>query len=209
MDRMDDYYRNKISRSPKYIEWTRLSDKSEMKYCQKTYRKPDDEIKLLRHIKRTIVTNNRATEKRKKQKSESSPNDELFEKVRNNNVYKDFMKLEPGKMIFYDSTNYVSGNVADLTKLMKRISNRMNCNKRRKSAPGDIVVIYIEKRGANVANSVGLDVEIEEREAAMALLSLENSHIPYVPYCKYMPPQRKVILRIRGAHSSPTFVMLI
>ncbi len=68
----------------------------------------------------------------------------------------------------------MSGNVADLARLMKRISSRMNCNKRRKSAPGDIVDIDIEKRGAVVANSMGLDVEIEKREAVMELLSLDN-----------------------------------
>ena len=65
MDEMDDYYRNKISLSPKYIEWTKLPDKSEMFYCKKYYRKPVDEIKLLAQIKRTIVSNNRATQKRK------------------------------------------------------------------------------------------------------------------------------------------------
>jgi len=37
--------------------------------------------------------------------------------VRNNDVYKEFMKLEPGKMKFYDSRNNVSGNAADLIKL--------------------------------------------------------------------------------------------
>jgi len=84
----------------------------------KKYHEPVDEIKLLAHIKRTIVTNDRATQKRKKQKSESPPNDELFEKVRNNDVYKEFIKLEPGEMKFYDSRNYVSGNAADLIKLM-------------------------------------------------------------------------------------------
>ena len=67
MDEMDDYYRNKISLCPKYIEWTRLSVKSEMIYCKKTYRKPVDEIKQLAHIKRTIVTNDIAKQKRKKQ----------------------------------------------------------------------------------------------------------------------------------------------
>jgi hypothetical protein len=71
MDEMDDYYHNKISLSPKYIEWTKLPDKSEMFYCKKCYRKPVDEIKLLAHIKRTIVSNDRATQKRKKPKSES------------------------------------------------------------------------------------------------------------------------------------------
>ncbi len=69
MDEMDDYYRNKISLCPKYIEWTTLPDKSEMFYCKKYYRKPVDEIKLLAHIKTTIVMNDRATQKRKKQKS--------------------------------------------------------------------------------------------------------------------------------------------
>ncbi len=34
-DEMDDYYRNKISLSPKYIEWTKLPDESEMFYCKK------------------------------------------------------------------------------------------------------------------------------------------------------------------------------
>ena len=126
MDEMDDYYRNKISLSPKYIEWTKLPDESEMFYCKKYYRKPFDEIKLLAHIKRTIVANDRATQKRKKQKLESPPNDELLEKVKNNDVYKEFMKLEPGKTKFYDSRNYVSGNADDLKKLMNRISNRMN-----------------------------------------------------------------------------------
>ncbi len=52
MDEMDDYYRNKISLSPKYIEWTRLSDNTTMIYCQKTYVKPVNEIKLLAHMKK-------------------------------------------------------------------------------------------------------------------------------------------------------------
>ncbi len=46
MDEMDDYYRNKISLSPKYIEWTKLPDESEMFYCKKYYRKQDDKNKL-------------------------------------------------------------------------------------------------------------------------------------------------------------------
>ena len=168
---MDDYYRNKISLSPKYIEWTTLPDESEMFYCKKNYRKPVDEIKLLAHIKRTIVSNDRATQKRKKSKSESLlTDDELFEKVRNNDVYKEFMKLEHGKTKFYDCKNYVSGNAGDLKKLMNRISNRMNCNKRRTSALGDSVDVEIEKRGTVVADSVGVDV----RDAAVALLSLDN-----------------------------------
>ncbi len=171
---MDDNYRNKISLCPKYIEWTRLSDNSEMFYCKTFYRKPVDEIKLLAHIKRTIVAKDRATQKRKKQKMESPPNDELLEKVRNNDVYKEFMKLEPGKTKFYDRRDYVRGNSADLIKLMNRISNRMNCNKRRTSALGDSVDIEIEKRGAVVAYSVGVDVEIGKRDAAVALLSLDN-----------------------------------
>ncbi len=50
MDEMDDYYRNKISLCPKYIERTRLSDKSEIIYCKKTYLKPVDEIKMLAHV---------------------------------------------------------------------------------------------------------------------------------------------------------------
>ena len=66
MDEMDDYYRNKIGLSQKNIEWTNLPDESEMFYCKKYYRKPVDEIKLLAHIKRTIVSNDRATQKRKK-----------------------------------------------------------------------------------------------------------------------------------------------
>ncbi len=85
---------------------------------QKKCCKPVDEIKLLAHMKRTIVTNDKATQKRKENNSESCPNDELFEKVRNNNVYKEFMKLEPGKIKFYDSRNYVRGNAADLIKLI-------------------------------------------------------------------------------------------
>jgi len=89
--------------------------------------------------------------------------------VRNNDVYKEFMKLEPGKIKFYDSRNYVSGNSADLIKLMNRISNRMNCNKRRTSALGDSVDVEIEKRGVVVADS--LDVEIEKRDAVVVLLS--------------------------------------
>jgi translation initiation factor IF-1 len=113
--------------------------------AKKNYRKPVDEIKLLAHIKRTIVTKDRATQKRKKQKSESLTYDELLEKVRNNDVYKEFMKLEPGEMKFYDCRNYVSGNADDLIKLMNRISNRMNCNKRRISALGDSVDVEIEK----------------------------------------------------------------
>jgi hypothetical protein len=78
MDEMDDYYRNKISLCPKYIEWTRLSGKSEMIYCKKNYRKPVDEIKLLAHMKRTIMTNDRATQKRIENNFESHPNDELL-----------------------------------------------------------------------------------------------------------------------------------
>jgi hypothetical protein len=142
---MDDYYRNKIRLYSKYFEWTRLSDKSEMFYCKKYFRKPVDEIKVLAQIKRTIVTNDRATQKRKKQKSESLTYDELLEKVRNNDVYKEFMKLELGEMKFYDCRNYVSGNAADLIKLMNRISNHMNCNKRRTFALGDSVDVEIEK----------------------------------------------------------------
>jgi stress response protein YsnF len=141
-----------------------------MFFCKKNHHKPVDEIKLLAHIKRTIVTNDRATQKRKKQKSGSLTYDELFEKVRNNDVYKEFMKLEPGEMKFYDCRNYVSGNADDVIKLMNRISNRMNCNKRRTSG----VDIEIGKRGAVVAESVGVDVEIEKRDTAVALLSLDN-----------------------------------
>ena len=184
MDEMDDYYRNKISLCPKYIEWTRLPDEEKMVYCKKTYCKPVDEIKLLAHIKRNIVTNDRATQKRKKQKSDCTPSDELLEKVKNSNVYKEFMKLEPGKTIFYDSRYYVSGNAADTIKLMKRISNRINCNTRRTSAKkkGNSVDVESEKRSSIVADSVvtgdvfadsmGMDVEIEN--AAVALLSLDN-----------------------------------
>ena len=170
MDEMDDYYRNKISRCPKYNEWTRLSDNSEMFYCKKYYRKPVDEIKLLAHIKRTIVTNDRAAQqKRKKAKSESLTYDELVEKVRNNDVYKEFMKLEPGKKKFYDSRYYVSGNADDMIKLMNRISNRMNCNKKRNSG----VDVEIGKRGT-VVDSAGVDKEIETKDAVVALLNLKN-----------------------------------
>jgi hypothetical protein len=96
--------------------------------------------------------------------------------VRNNDVYKEFMKLEHGQMKFYDCRNYVSGNAADLKKLMNRISNCMNCNKRRtsSSALGDSVDVEIEKRGTVSADSVGVDVEIEKRDTAVALLSLDN-----------------------------------
>ncbi len=66
MGEMDDYYRNKISLCLKYIEWTRHSDRSEMIYCKNNYRKLVDEINLLAHMKRTIVTNDRATQKKKK-----------------------------------------------------------------------------------------------------------------------------------------------
>jgi hypothetical protein len=76
-------------------------------------------------MRRTIVTNDRAAQKTKKSKPESLTYDELVEKVRNNDVYKEFMKLEPGKKKFYDSRDYVSGNADDMIKLMKRISNRM------------------------------------------------------------------------------------
>ena len=89
--------------------------------------------------------------------------------MRNNDVYKEFMKLEHGKKKFYDCRNYVSGNAGDLKKLMNRISNRMNCNKRRTSALGDSVDVEIEKRGTVVADSVGVD-----RDTAVALLSLVN-----------------------------------
>ena len=77
------------------------------------------------------------------------------------------MKLEPGKKKFYDSRNYVSGNADDIIKLMKRISNHMNCNKRRTSG----VDVEIGKRGT-VVDSVGVDVEIEMRDAVVALLNL-------------------------------------
>ena len=183
MDEMDDYYRNKISLSPKYIEWTKLPDESEMFYCKKYYRKPVDEIKLLAHIKRTIVTNDRATQKRKKQKSEYLTYDELLEKVRNNGVYKEFMKLEHGETKFYDCRNNVRGDAAEMKKLMNRISNRMNCNKRRTSALGDSVDVEIEKRGTVVADSVGVDV----RDAAVALLSLDN---PGGGGCDFTPIRR-------------------
>ncbi len=84
----------------------------------KTCVKPVNEIKLLAHMKRTIVTNNRATKKRKEKQSQSLPSDELLKKVRNQNVYKDFMKLETGEKKFYDSRNYVRGDATDLIKLM-------------------------------------------------------------------------------------------
>ncbi len=65
------------------------------------------------------MSNDRATQKRKKPTSESLlTDDELLEKVRNNDVYKEFMKLEHGKTKFYDCRNYVSGNADDLKKLM-------------------------------------------------------------------------------------------
>ena len=83
-------------------------------------RKSVDEMKLLAHIKMTKWSTIEQHRK-KKPKSESHPNDELFQKVRNNNVYKEFMKLEPSKMKFYDSRNYVSGNATDLIK-----TNEMN-----------------------------------------------------------------------------------
>jgi hypothetical protein len=147
------------------------------------YLKPVDEIKLLAHMRRTIkVTNDRAAQKRKKPKSESLTYDELLEKVRNNDVYKEFMKLEPGKEKFYDCRNYVSGNANDMIKLMKRISNRMNCNKRRKSG----VDIEIGKRGT-VVDSAGVDVEIETRDAVVALLNLNN---PRGGGCDFTPKQR-------------------
>ncbi len=106
------------------------------------------------------MTNDRASQKRKKQKSESPPNDELFEKVRNNDVYKEFMKLEPGKLKFYDSRNYVSGNAADLIKLMNRISNCMNCNQRRTSALGDSIDVEIEKRCAVVVDNMKIETPL-------------------------------------------------
>ena len=68
MDEMDDYYRNKISLCPKYIEWTTLPDKKEMFYCKKYYRKPVDEIKLLAHIKTTIV---RTIEQHRKERNKN------------------------------------------------------------------------------------------------------------------------------------------
>jgi hypothetical protein len=62
-----------------------------------------------------MIEQHRKEKKRKENNSESRPNDELFEKVRNNKVYKEFMKLEPGKMKFYDSRNYVRGTIMPLT----------------------------------------------------------------------------------------------
>jgi hypothetical protein len=47
--------------------------------------------------------------KRKEKQSQSLPSDELLEKVRNNNVYKDFMKLKTGEETFYHHRNYVRG----------------------------------------------------------------------------------------------------
>jgi hypothetical protein len=90
-----------------------------MIFCQKEYLKPVNENKLLAHMKRTIVTNNIATKKRKEKQSQSLPSDELLEKVKNNNVYKDFMKFETGEKKFYDNRNYVRGDATDLIKLMK------------------------------------------------------------------------------------------
>jgi hypothetical protein len=96
----------------------------------KKYVKPVNENKLLAHMKRTIVTKDRATKKRKEKQSQSLPSDELLEKVRNNSIYKGFMKLETGEKKFYDSRNSVRGDATDLIKLMNQISNRMNCNKK-------------------------------------------------------------------------------
>jgi hypothetical protein len=53
---------------------------------------------------------------------------------------------------------------------MNQISNRMNCNKKIKSALGDSVDVEIEKRDIVVVDS--LDVDIEKRDAVVALLSL-------------------------------------
>ncbi len=80
------------------------------------------------------------------------------------------MKLEPGKKKFYDCRNYVSDNADDMIKLMKQISNRMNCNKGRTSG----VDVEIGKRGTVVVDSVGVDVEIETRDTIVALLNLNN-----------------------------------
>jgi hypothetical protein len=48
-----------------------------------------------------VVNDRAAQQKRKKPKSESLTYDELLEKVRNNDIYKELMKLEPGKKKFY------------------------------------------------------------------------------------------------------------
>ena len=61
-----------------------------------------------------------------------------------------------------------------MIKLMKRISNHMNCNKKKTSALGSSIDIEIEKRGTIVANSVCMDVEIEKRDAFVELLHLDN-----------------------------------
>ncbi len=47
---------------------------------------------------------------------------------------------------------------------MNRISNRMNCNKRRTFALGNSVDVAIEKRGTVVANSIGVDIDIEKTQ---------------------------------------------
>jgi hypothetical protein len=123
--------------------------------------------------------------RKKENSSESCPNDELFQKVWNNDVYKEFMKLELGKMKIFESRNYVRGNAADLIKLMNQISNCMNCNKKRKSALGDSVDVEIEQRDAVVADSV--DVDIEKRDAVVALLSLAATG---GGGCSFTPKQR-------------------
>ncbi len=64
-------------------------------------------------MKRIIVTNDRATKKRKENQSQSLSSDEPLKKVRNHDVYKDFMKIETGDF-FYDSRNYLRGDATDL-----------------------------------------------------------------------------------------------
>ena len=174
MEEMDDYYRKKIKQSRKYIEWTKLPDNSEMKYSTKIYRKPRDEIELLAQMKRTIVSNDKAKQKKGQPKYPSLTDDELLEKVRYNEVYKEYMTLDHGQMKLYDCKNYERGNEVHLKQLMKRISTRMTCNKRRKlnSACGDSVDVKIEKRVTVAADSVVSDVENERRNAAILLLNL-------------------------------------
>ncbi len=82
--------------------------------------------------------------------------------------------IDHGQKLFYDCKNYERGNEVNLKQLMKRISNRMTCNKRRKlkSACGDSIDVKIENRDTVVVDSVVSDVENERRNAAILLLNL-------------------------------------
>ena len=108
MDEMDGYYHwNKISFCPKYIQWTRLSDKSEMIYSKKSYRKPVDEIKLLAHIKGQYWQIIEEQHRKEKTKIWVSPKWwAIREGEEQQCLHKEFMKLEPGKIKFYDSRKY-------------------------------------------------------------------------------------------------------